>query len=185
MSSLATVLLTAVSLATQQADLAPESPPGNLVSGTHIEGLSEVARIVMATNYALNVDPGVCARKNSDSVVLSTYDGAKIRATFGADRMTFASPVIARLTPDGWDLGVGQICAIKELHLSRAPQDDTDSNLKSMQESAKKIKSNNGDNVPVKKLKVRWLYGENPNATAALFNTPAIQQLTHFSPIGF
>ena len=36
-----------------------------------------------------------------------------------------------------------------------------------------------------RKVRVRWLYGEDPNPTADVFNTEAIQQLVHLSPMGF
>jgi hypothetical protein len=192
MKLLAVLTIGAACFAPQQSDSssAANPAPATLLTTNRIEGLSEATKIVLATNYILNLDPGICARKTDDTVQLSTYDGAKIRLTAGGEKIRLISPAVARLTPNGWDLGMGRIYPESALRFSRDEQDDTDNNLKSMQESAKKLKSktDNKQDInqnPSKKLKVRWLFGENPNPTAELFNTQAIQQLTHLSNIGF
>ncbi len=177
-------------LAPRQNDSSSPSSATGQLAASRIEGFSEEARIVLATNYLLKLDPGVSAKKTQDTTVLSTYDGRRIRVDAGSERITLPSPVTARVTPAGWDLGMGKTYSIAALHISRDEQDDTDSNLKSMQESAKKLKSKadnkqDNDKASTRKLRVRWLYGENPNPTAELFNDSAIQQLTHVSPIGF
>lgn len=184
------LLALSVCLAPQQNESGKSvaGSPATLLTSNRIEGLSEEARIVLATNYILNLEPGVSARKADDSVLLSTYDGAKIRVTAGNERIKVASPTVARLTPTGWDLGMSRTFAASEIRISRDEQDDTDNNLKSMQESAKKLKSKTDkpqDKEIHKKLRWRSLYGENPMPTAELFNTEAIQQLTHLSNIGF
>jgi ABC-type Fe3+-hydroxamate transport system substrate-binding protein len=196
MKILAVLAISACCLPPQQSDSTSAGISSSHLATTRIEGLSESASIVLATNYILNIDPGVTAQKNNDSVTLSTYDGAKIQVVVGSERIAVMSPFVARLTPLGWDFGMGKTYSASALYLSRVVQDDTDSNLKSMQENAKKLKAktpppndpkkpNNNNNQGNTPTHWRLLFSENPMATAELFNAAAIQQLVHLSPIGF
>jgi|SRR5579862_3012178 len=191
MKVLATLVIVCASLLTQEGAVKPAPPTPAIAhgSGDRIDCLSDDARIVIATNYTLNLEPGVFAKKTNDALLLSTYDGAKLRVVAGNARIKVSSPTVARFTAEGWDLGLGRLYTASELRVSRDEQDDTDQNLKSMQEAAKKLKSKNAptqDNQTAqRKLRTRWLFQENPTPTAELFNTAAIQQLTHLSNIGF
>ena len=103
-----------------------------------------------------------------------------------AGAFSLPSPAFAELTSEGWVLA-GRPLKAPGLTARRA-QDDTDNNLKSMQEAAKKLKAKTDPSKiadPNKKLHFRWLYGDDPFTSAELFNTEAIQQLTHLSNIGF
>jgi hypothetical protein len=183
----AALLSISLSFLASQEPAATVTAPATLLSSSRVEGLSEEARVILATDYILNLEPGIKADKGSDALVLSTYDGAKVRVAADNEIITLPSPMIARLTPQGWDLGIGKVYPSSALRVSRDVQDDTDSNLKSMQESAKKLKAKSDATPPKSKQKsrVRWLYGQNPFPTAEPFNTVAIQQLTHLSAIGF
>jgi|SRR5579862_923186 len=156
-------------------------------SGT--QALASEGIIRLDPTRQLILEPGVKATKTETGLSLSSYDGSPIEVL--TPKKTFNSTLVSIS-------GIGSANLLLDNHFDlegtviarRKVQDDTDNNLKSMQESAKKLKSktndNNQDNKgPAKKLKVRWLYGENPNPTAELFNSAAIQQLTHLSNIGF
>jgi hypothetical protein len=135
------------------------------------------------------VEPGIRASRNNAAFSLATHDGSGIEVQVGERFIHSASPLLVLQSNDNrWSIAGQTFQVTGPLVARRRAQDDTDSNLKSMQESAKKLKSKTQDpnaNQPGKKLRVRWLFGENPMPTAELFNTPAIQQLTHLSNIGF
>jgi hypothetical protein len=113
----------------------------------------------------------------------STYDGKNLELETPIEKIVLSSPATVSLTETGWDLGHGKILRSSQIHARRQAQDDTDENLKSMKEAAQKLKTK--DPQPARKLRIRWLYAEDPFPTAELFNTPAIQQLSHLSPVGF
>ncbi len=138
----------------------------------------------------LQLTPGLRAIRTSDGYSVSSYSGAGILLESSAGTFTVSSPSTLRLTDQGWEVAGRKVLPNFAYTARAAAQDDTDSNLKSMQESAKKLKTKSNANQdenqqPGKKLRVRWLFGENPMPTAELFNTPAIQQMTHLSAIGF
>jgi hypothetical protein len=161
--------------------------------------LLEVASLPITADQKLSVEPGVRFSAREDSVSLSTYDGSalEIRSTRGTFRVL--SPATLRVVAGGVEINGVIHPSNSAIVARRLVQDDTDSNLKSMQENAKKLKAknppanpnqpnqpNNGNNnqghTPTH---WRLLFSENPMATAELFNAAAIQQLSHLSPIGF
>jgi hypothetical protein len=144
--------------------------------------------LLLIENTSFQLEPGIRAKISNGDYTLTTYDGSKVQLKSGNATTLVPSPAVVRMGEYGWEVN-GLALNNTILTARRSTQDDTDSNLKSMQESAKKLKAktndNNQDNRATKKLKVRWLFGENPNPTAELFNSAAIQQLTHLSNIGF
>jgi|SRR5579859_497265 len=190
-------LLTLAVLATMPLFAAPASSSeadsyGDRVlkTSSSIIPLFENALIARDGGQNISLQPGVRANFAGGSWSISSHDGSSFVLVIPSGNMIVPSPTLASATPIGWKIAGNAITGEGFIIARLKNQDDTDSNLKSMQESAKKLKSktndNNQDNKgPTKKLKVRWLYGENPNPTAELFNSAAIQQLTHLSNIGF
>lgn len=166
------------------------SAPAAIAKHSYFEPLIDIASIDAAPDRSLLLEPGIHALKTPDGYSLATRDGSKIQLRAGDSLISLPSPVLVRTTELGWDFGAGTSVKATKLLAGRAPQDDTDNNLKSMQEAAKKLKTKSDVNQDpktqaAKKLRVRRLFAEDPNPTAELFNTEAIQQLTHLSPIGF
>ena len=160
----------------------PVSPPSSniLVTGSSVEALEEAANITAF----LNLEPGIRLTRADGAYTFATHDGNKVEIEAGSDRLSMASPVTALLTDRGWEInGSKPVQASSLTARRRQAQDDSDSNLKTMQESAKKLNSK-APQTP-RKLRARWVYAENPFATAELFNAAAIQQLSHISPAGF
>jgi len=159
---------------------------GVLASRNRVEALTDIARVEVAPGCALELEPGVRFSRLEEGFSFATYDGSNVEFAATGERVRLASPVTARLTERGWDLGNGKVYPAAGLVVRRkAQQDDADSNLKSMQESAKKLRAKNQADQSGRKIRVRWLYGENPMVTCEIFNSPAIQQLVHISPLGF
>jgi len=154
-----------------------------------IEPLISVAPLSLGAGRNLTLEPGVRVTNSDGIMSFSTHGNSRMELISGSDRIQLLSPVSARITDAGLDFGTGRIYNSAAFTLRRDVQDDTDTNLKSMQESAKKLKTKNNANQeanqPAKKLKWRFLFGENPHPTAELFSQQAIQQLTHLSPVGF
>jgi hypothetical protein len=155
-----------------------------LLTSSGLIPLNGTATLAVASDRTLQLDPGVRMSRLENGWALSTHDGRNLDIQVGTERMVFASPLTARLLDSGWDLGNGKTYAVATLKARRFQQDDADANLKSMQESAKKLRKDQKKD-PAAKLRVRWLYGENPMATSELFNSQAILQLSHISPMGF
>ena len=155
-----------------------------LVNGQFVEALAEAAIVPLDRGSSLNLEPGIRFTRFDGAYAFASHDGNKVEIEIGTERLSLASPVTALLTDRGWEFnGSKPVQATSLTARRRQAQDDSDSNLKSMQEAAKKL----NDKAPQssRKARVRWLYGENPFATAELFNTAAIQQLSHISPAGF
>ncbi len=155
-----------------------------LVTDKGFEPLTDSAPLSIQ-NRNLILEPGVRAQKNADSFTLSTHDHSSFEMLVGSERLLFPSPLNIKVSNGAWDFGTGKTYANSEV-LARRTQDDTDTNLKSMQESAKKLKSQikevKKSDDPNKKTKVRLLMFE----YAELFNKIAIQMKSHqISPIGF
>jgi hypothetical protein len=133
---------------------------------------------------SLTVEPGVRYSHRDGMTLLSTYDGSKIAIQMGEETHYLSSPATLQINEGAWTSN-GKAWKAGSLSARRSTQDDTDSNLKSMQESAKKLKAKNDANpanvAKAKKLRVRWLYGDNPFATSELFNSQGIQQLIHIA----
>jgi hypothetical protein len=158
--------------------------------------LLEVASLPITSDQNVSVEPGVRISGMENSFTLSTYDGSalEIRSTKGSFRVL--SPATIRVVLGGVEINGVIYPSNSSIVARRAVQDDTDSNLKSMQENAKKLKAktpppkdpnkpNNNNNQGNTPTHWRLLFSENPMATAELFNAAAIQQLVHLSPIGF
>ena len=156
-----------------------------------IEPLASATPLAIDESRSLILEPGVRATRTDDTFNFTTHGNSFIQIVTENEHLVLASPVIAQLNGARLDFGNGKFYDPALVTLRRIAQDDTDSNLKSMQESAKKLKAKNNGNQdstahePGKKLRYRWLYQNNPNPTSELFNQPAIQQLTHLSAIGF
>ena len=175
-----------------QSEPAPAAPatPATGLSSNRIDALTEIAKVRLEDKYSLNLEPGVYARREGGALQIASYSGRKIQISAGNERISLDSPATLKLTPEGWNLGDGRVIPAASLQVAQQDQDDTDKNLKSMQDAAKKLRSKTVDqNKPQDQnallKKTRWLFGENPMPTAEMFNTPAIQQLTHISAIGF
>lgn len=169
---------------TQQSSTSSSSEP------VKTDALIDSKTIMVNPGRKLVLEPGIRATKSDLGYTLATYDGSKVEIVTSEGRLALLSPVNAQLNETTWGFGNGKASSDAVLIARRAVQDDTDTNLKSMQESAKKLKSkkdetNNDKTQTGKKLRVRWLFGENPMPTAELFNSAAIQQMTHLSAIGF
>jgi hypothetical protein len=190
MLKLATILaLSLLALAPQQPDPTPASSSAALVTKTGVIPLTHTATVALIDNRFLNLEPGIQMTRDNDRFALSTFDGKNVEISAGSDTFALASPVSARLSNAGWDFGNGRTYPAASVTARRKQQDDADSNLKSMQESARKIKKNApkdlDPNAPARKLRVRWLYGENAMVTSELFNSEAILPLGHISPFGW
>jgi len=158
-------------------------------SQNRCDALSDVARIDLSSSQSLWLEPGIRLTSSGGHFALGSYDGKRIQVETTAGKFNFSSPCQLSIEDGKLQLNGSPFTRDSIVAVRVDVQDDTDSNLKSMQESAKKLKAKNNGNQdngqPNKKLRVRWLYGENPNPTAELFNSAAIQQLAHTSPIGF
>jgi hypothetical protein len=162
-----------------------ESDTNLLITKSSVEALIDTANLSLESGRCLRLEPGVRVTKSKESYTLATHDGGKVEIELGAERLSFASPLMLRITDLGWEFNGAKPISLSSATARRRQQDDADSNLKSMQESAKKLKANSQDKLPRNKLRVRWLYGDNPLVQAEIFNSPAIQQLVHISPQGF
>jgi len=156
-----------------------------LVAGSSIVPLDDVATLSVEPNRLLNLEPGIRATRADGAYTLATHDGRMVEIEAGSEKLSLPSPVALRLTEKGWEFNAGKAYPASSVTIRRRQQDDADSNLKSMQESAKKLKSRQQDKAAPNKLRVRWLYGDNPFVQSEVFNSQAILQLTHISPIGF
>jgi hypothetical protein len=170
----------------QQANPAPSVNPDALVTSTSITPLTHTATLALIDNRTLSLEPGIQMTRSPEGYSLSTFDGHNVAINTGSEILLLASPVLARVSSAGWDFGNGQACTANVVTVRRQQDDDADSNLKSMQESARKLKSQPRlQPPPPKKLRVRWLYNENPMVTSELFSSEAILQLSHISNNGF
>jgi hypothetical protein len=165
-----------------------EPAPGNLlISQNSMESLLGASQLSLEGG-SLTLEPGVKVTRTDEGYVFATHNGKNISFAAGSTRLSLASPARAQWTPSGWVLAGRPVDSLS-LQAQQASQDDTDSNLKSMQDAAKKLKEKsepaNKPQTSKHRLRVRWLFGEDPMPTAELFNTAAIQQLTHLSNIGF
>jgi len=170
----------------QQADASLAQANDLLISRNSMESLTAVSTVSLDSGRSLNLEPGVRVTRDDHGYLLDARGVKKIEIATGADRFVLLSPARAQLTPEGWVVN-GQALGSPSITARWLAQDDTDSNLKSMQESAKKLKAKNDAKPanPKTKLRLRRLYGDDPLPTAELFNSAAIQQLTHLSAIGF
>jgi len=183
------VVLLAVLLALGTPSPHPLRPRGapedtTLIIGTSVEGLLEAPRLSLPGGSALNLEPGIRLTQAGGTYTFATHDGDKVEINTGSEKLVLPSPVTALLTDRGWEFnGSKPVKAVSVTARRRQAQDDADTNLKSMQEAAKKLVGKAPQ--PARKLRVRWVYAENAFATAELFNSGAIQQLSHISPAGF
>jgi hypothetical protein len=179
-----------VSPASSRNDI-PQSADSNssslLASRNSLDSLTAASRIALDGGRTLTLEPGVRATRTEGGYLFSTYAGKRLELETGSGHLSLPSPALVQLTSEGWLLD-GRALDAHSLTARRA-QDDADSNLKSMQEAAKKLKAKQDApaNNPQanKKIRFRWLFAEDPMPTAELFNTAAIQQLSHLSNIGF
>jgi hypothetical protein len=166
---------------------AEPAPTNLLISHNSMESLLSTSQLSIEGGN-LTLEPGVKVTRTDDGYVFATHNGKNIDFGAGATHLSLPSPARAQWTPSGWMLA-GRPLDSLSLQAQQASQDDTDNNLKSMQDAAKKLKEKsepaNKPQTPKHRLRVRWLFGEDPMPTAELFNTAAIQQLTHLSEIGF
>lgn len=183
MKSLALACMSLAAISAQESNKVQSDPVNALVTPSTIIALSETANFIPSADRALDLDPGIRMTWSDAKLALTTFDGRNIVLHDGNDSFVLASGSLICPTDRGWDLGNGKISQTSRLHARRQAQDDADSNLKSMQEAAKKL--NGKAPQPARKLRFRWQYAENAFATAELFNTAAIQQLNHISPAGF
>jgi hypothetical protein len=147
-----------------------------LSSSTSTEALVAETEIALEPERTLRLSPGIRMTRMEDHWSLATHDGRKIEIEAGKDRLALSSPVVARLTPRGWEFGGGMPYAGPRLAARPQPPEEVASDPRQSRSSPAQGK---------KKLRVRWLYEENPMVTDEIFNTPAIQQLVHLSPLGF
>jgi hypothetical protein len=168
--------------------LTPNGEIGNdsvLTTSSTILPLSEVAGI-----QNLNLHPGVRGTYVDKSLSISSHDGSNLVFVTPNGKIVLPSPALAMPSEAGWTI-VGTSFSSSDPIVARLKtQDDTDNNLKSMQESAKKLKAKNngqeGNKSSQRKSHMRFLYGSsNPMGTSEAFSQAAIQQLTHLSAIGF
>jgi hypothetical protein len=159
------------------------SPVDVLITKNSVEPLVAPYSLPLKDGRAFSVEPGVRVTQADGIYVLSTRNGAKVEIEVGAEKFALTSPVNARLTDGEWEFNGVKPKSASPIIARRRQQDDADSNLKSMQEAARKLK-NRQDQTPAK-LRVRWLYNENPFVQDEAFNKAAILQLSHISPIGF
>lgn len=188
-----------VLLALLAAPLSPQSRPAQaedpatsdlLVTGDSVETLTRESEVAVTADRALGLAPGIRMTRVEGGVRLATHDGARVEIHAGGEAISLPSPVFARVTSNGWDIGSEKKISASMISARRRQQDDTDANLKAMQESAKKLKKR--PQPPVdrsaayrKWAHFRWLYWQNPFITSEVFNSAAVQQLIHISPLGF
>jgi hypothetical protein len=155
-----------------------------LLTSNSVEALAQATSLSLQDGSFVNLEPGVRFTRRAGTYTLTTHDGNKVEIETGSGTLSLTSPVTALLTDRGWQFnGSSPVKAVSLTARRHQAQDDTDENLKSMKDAAQKLKTK--DPQPARKLRIRWLYAEDPFPTAELFNTPAIQQLSHLSPVGF
>jgi hypothetical protein len=187
----AVVALLSVPFGSARADQPQQPAPSGTADlikhSNSLDSLTAASRIPLDGGRSLTLEPGIRATRTDSGYLFSTYTGKQIELESGTSHLSLPSPTLVQLTPEGWLLD-GRALDAHSLTARRA-QDDADNNLKSMQEAAKKLKSKQEPpaNTPQanKKLRFRWLFQEDPMPTAELFNTAAIQQLSHLSNVGF
>lgn len=201
MKVFALLAIAAALVSPQAAPPTAKAPsPEILVSGASVEALVAEIQVAVAADGILALAPGVRLTHVDSGVSLATHDGAKVEVQVGDETLTLPSPAIARRTEQGWVLG-GVNYRGTALSARRRAQDDTDTNLKSMQESARKLRNRSPQdppssgkpralhgfhaNAPPRLHHPRFLYTENPMVTSVVFNSVAVKQLLQLSPIGF
>jgi hypothetical protein len=165
------------------------SAPHAVIAESRIDPLLDSANVPLNSEVMLSLDPGVVFKRNQNAFTLSSHDGRRIELMVGSQITSFSSPMSMRLEGNTLLLDSGKQISASSL-IARRAQDDTDNNLKSMQESAKKLKAKNTNQdtkqAANKKGHLRFLYNNGSSmGTAEAFNTPALQQLTHLSAVGF
>ena len=184
MKVVATLSLGLMAFSAQQQDQFQVNQPEILITTSTIDPLTNSTVLALNGSQALRLDPGVRMNRIEGGIVLSTFDGHKIELNTGSEIFSLFSPATVRVGSAEWSFGTGTNYSTSLVSARRKQQDDADQNLKSMQEAARKLKSQQ-NNKPQTKQPGRWANQENPFATAELFNKPAIQQLTHLSAAGF
>jgi hypothetical protein len=181
------LLALAFAVVPQSGDPTPAPTVSNdnlLASKSSFEALADVATLSLENGRTLNLEPGIRVTRADGAYSLATHDGKRLQIQAGTEKLSLASPVLARLSDRGWEFNGAKPVPASSILARRQAQDDTDSNLKSMQESARKLKNNSKDKS-TQKVRVRWIYGEDPMAGAEVYRSAAIQQLAHISAIGF
>ena len=184
------------------ANAAPSLPPADLdtlQTKTTVQPLLASTALSLSTDRSLLVQPGVRASRLADAFSFSTYDNAMMELISGTERISLTSPVIARVTDAGLDFGNGKVFNASTLEVRRALRQatgggagqTTDDELKKMQDAAKaateRIKK-----VDVSKV-TNWgnfyfwffVYNFFAHSYPAAIDGWMIQNLSHFSPIGF
>lgn len=201
MKVLALLTLAAALVSPQAAPATAEAPsPEILVTGASVEALIVEARVALAADRILALAPGVRMTHIDGGVSLATHDGAKVEVQVGDETLVLPSPAVARRSELGWVLA-GIDHRGTAISARRQAQDDTDTNLKAMQESARKLRKRSPQDPPASSrpgalpgfrasapphlLHARFLYFENPMVTSVVFNSVAVRQLLQISPIGF
>jgi hypothetical protein len=152
---------------------------GLLVSGSAVEPLLAPVALEAARGRRLRLAPGVRAARAAEGVILSTHGGRALRLAAGSRRIAAESPLL--LVPDesGWRLGeeaLGDVEAFAQV----APQDDSDANLRVMQESARRMERRPG----TPEVRRRRLFsGGDPTAGASpALDREVLQTLPRISP---
>lgn len=164
-----------------------ESPSGLvLTTRTSVESLTGETEVALEAGRVLRLTPGIRFTRLEEGYSLATHDGRKIEVDAGTERIALPSPVIARLTSRGWEFGGGQPYAGPVLAASRHVAEELREAFPAdPQQDRRQPKTRTRTKEAGKKLRVRWLYSEDPMPTAEVFNTEAIQQLVHLSALGF
>jgi hypothetical protein len=183
MKTLALLCVSLAALSAQETSWVQTNRPDALITPTTVTALSDTINFAPTANRNISIDPGIRLSPVQNGVALFTFDGKNIDLNAGAESFPLASGSIIGFVDNAWNVGNGRVLRSFQIHARRQAQDDTDENLKSMKDAAQKLKTK--DPQPARKLRIRWLYAEDPFPTAELFNTPAIQQLSHLSPVGF
>ena len=150
-----------------------------LTSPTLVEPLTGDTEVTLAPERVLELTPGIRFTRTEEGYTLATHDGKKIELKSRNRRIALASPVLLRMTDRGWEFGEGEPFDGTVLSAQRHLTEDAEV----VAEVQQGRRPTGAAGKP--KLRVRWLYTENPMATAEIFNTQAIQQLVHLSPLGF
>ncbi len=179
-----------VSPQAQPPQTADDSSSDLLVTGDSVEALTRESEVAVSSDRALSLAPGIRMTRVEEGVQLSTHDGAPVEIRSGTETIALPSPVFARITPGGWEIGSEKKVSTSTIAARRRQQDDTDANLKAMQDSAKKLRKRSqpsyDPNTAFRKwAHYRWLYWQNPFVTSEIFKSPALLQLIHISPMGF
>ena len=201
MKIFALIAIAAALVSPQDAPPTAKAPsPEILVTGASVEALVVEAQIAVASDRILALAPGVRLTHVDGGVSLATHDGAKVEVQIGAETFILPSPAVALRSEHGWVLG-GVRYRGSAIAARRQVQDDTDTNLKSMQDSARKLRNRSPQDPPASSKpgallgfrasappslnNPRFLYRENPMVTSVVFNSVAVKQLLQLSPIGF